>query len=1052
MAAAMTTPLKASSVKNTSRTLQFGQTFLTPFFASPNAKIKSKEMTGDELLAIIRGKQYCSLKGVICVLHQSWALPNIDQVLQNEIKDLPLPETIFTTSASNVRILPSNPKVESTASDLLNEWYNDSLNQATSDPNTFFTQSCISIDIDPGFVPSPPIAFLSNRSSLLYQNIMTAQSRTTITTTTTIQSYEQSSREISLAAFHLIEKIMGREALTTVDTTPLEIISKKLRPAPSRRPTSIRPKITESVQPTQTRLLQVMKKELNWNKESENSSLILQNLAHTAPFQTAVFDFLMTQWDGWSSAYWEERRQHVFIEIIGFETLDDWKADGGDYGCDAAKQRTFRRWLENVRSEERLGPIGLYVVQNYPVGAYFNTSKLVNVNDTRRFSSKMSNLWSPTVPIFLQPQLRRQANTNLFVGKDAAYLTSIDENTGRFWSPNFSWAIAKNASSKSLVLRSGFDKSWPINAVFVNPHQGEFNRDDFDWYFPQTTPIAKGGFGQIFTTQYVISSLDSANSPHHRPKYLMTLWLMKRELALEKQRQKWLKRGSITAANNLGSTEGLSALKVDFYDEKGRDIGNVEATQNNPPSSQNDLKDLLQVVREAEIKRRIVALQNRIAIINSILTPSSLETLLPAPIIRVTIHCRLAFKASYTHYKSLQFLVDARQEYMTQGFLTKASPFKSFQNFASESATPESQLIVEVSSTSNQHYRIAYQDGATGRSSIFISNLNLSTTTTTTSLKEKSPILVQSPSPNFILPVFGTLSDSGAIFQVHPYLSAGSLQSLTSLASAKLKFDGSSFAKSQPPNRPLSLYELIHVLHCTSRALAWMTKRQILHLDVKPLNILVDEMRNGMLIDFGISHPYGVPSSTRLFGTDAYVPPPWLKYWRELQAKVVGVKGGASNDELFDSAYAYSDNFVDVYSFGCTLRQIFFSETSDALYDVENAEFLRVVGCLYQEGVTPHLPFMNERNRQFSFKIGNQSFRENIPTSMRPLSRPTVDFVILLLKRLTIFCLNLEPSEKAVYDASLGISIEDRQPYVASDVFERIVDGHFELMKAAMES
>jgi serine/threonine protein kinase len=1051
MATAAATSLKAPSAKNTSRTLQFGQTFLTPSFASPNTKIKLKELTGDELLAIVRGKQYCALKGVICVLHQSWALPKIDRVLQDEIKDLPSPEAIFTTSASDVRILPSNPKVESTASDLLNEWYNDSLNQAVTDPNTFFTQSCISIDIDPGFVPSPPVTFLSNRSSLLYQNFMTSQSKmTTTTATTTIQSYEESSREISLAAFQLIKKIMGRETLTTIDATPLEIMTKKLRPAPSRRPTSVRPKITESIQPTQARLLQVMKKELDWRKASENSSLILQNLAHTASFQTAIFDFLTTQWDGWSSAYWEERRQHIFIEIIGFETLDDWKADGGDYGCDAAKQRTFRQWLEDARSKERLGPIGLYIVQNYPVGAYFNTSTLVNVNDTRRLSSKMTNLWSPMVPVFLQSQSRRQANTNLFVGQEAAYLTSTKENADRFPSPNFSWAIAKNVSSKSLVLRSGFDKSWPINAVFVNPHQGEFYRDDFDWYFLQTTSIAKGGFGQIFTTQYVISSLDSANSPHHRPKYLITLWLMKRELALERQRQKWLKRGSITAANNLGSNEGLSALKVDFYDEKGRNIGNVEATQNNTPSSQNDQKDLLQIVREAEVKRRIVALQNRIAIINSILTPSSLETLLPAPIIRVTIHCRLAFKASYTHYKSLQFLVDARQEYVTQGLLTKASPFKTFQNFGSESAAPQSQLIVEVSSTSNQHYQIIYQDGATGRSSIFISNLNLSTTTTTTS-SLKGPILVQLPSPKFILPVFGVLSDSGAIFQVQPYLSAGSLQSLTSLASAKLKFDGSSFAKSQPSNRPLSLYELIHVLHCTSRALAWMTKRQIVHLDVKPLNILVDEMRNGMLIDFGISHPYGVPSSTRLFGTEAYVPPPWLKYWRELQAKVGGAKGGASNDELFDFAYAYSDNFVDVYSFGCMLRQIFFSKTSDALYDVENAEFLRVVGCLYQEGVTPHLPFMNERNRQFSFKIGNQSFRENIPTSMRPLSRSTIDLVVLLLKRLTIICLNLEPSEKAVYDASLGISIEDRQQYVASDVFERIVDGHFELMKAVME-
>src|SRR6266581_8535373 len=114
-----------------------------------------------------------------------------------------------------------------------------------------------------------------------------------------------------------------------------------------------------------------------------------------------------------------------------------------------------------------------------------------------------------------------------------------------------------------------------------------------------------------------------------------------------------------------------------------------------------------------------------------------------------------------------------------------------------------------------------------------------------------------------ILPLFEFGEDQGRLFLVTPYIEGGTL-------ARHLK------------RGPLSLAEVHHLFIPLVQAIAYIHRRGVIHRDLKPTNILLDEQDGQLyvrLIDFGIASVQGSTASPPLttagneLGTIAYMAP-----------------------------------------------------------------------------------------------------------------------------------------------------------------------------------
>lgn len=100
-------------------------------------------------------------------------------------------------------------------------------------------------------------------------------------------------------------------------------------------------------------------------------------------------------------------------------------------------------------------------------------------------------------------------------------------------------------------------------------------------------------------------------------------------------------------------------------------------------------------------------------------------------------------------------------------------------------------------------------------------------------------------------------------------------------------------------SRPLSLEKALKYIHQIAEALKVVHEKNILHLDIKPDNILIDESDNAILIDFGISISIDDHRKTTLLGarTPHYSPP-------------------EQGSKISFNSISYA---TDIYALGCTL-------------------------------------------------------------------------------------------------------------------------------------
>ena len=108
--------------------------------------------------------------------------------------------------------------------------------------------------------------------------------------------------------------------------------------------------------------------------------------------------------------------------------------------------------------------------------------------------------------------------------------------------------------------------------------------------------------------------------------------------------------------------------------------------------------------------------------------------------------------------------------------------------------------------------------------------------------------------PN-IVSIYDIFEENGTAYYVMEYHDGGSLSSLS---------------------LPLPVAEAVRYIRQVASALSYLHKRNVMHLDVKPANILIDSEGNAVLIDFGISKRYdesgGQTSSTPVGVSNGYAP------------------------------------------------------------------------------------------------------------------------------------------------------------------------------------
>jgi serine/threonine-protein kinase len=119
-----------------------------------------------------------------------------------------------------------------------------------------------------------------------------------------------------------------------------------------------------------------------------------------------------------------------------------------------------------------------------------------------------------------------------------------------------------------------------------------------------------------------------------------------------------------------------------------------------------------------------------------------------------------------------------------------------------------------------------------------------------------------------IIPIYRVESEGGLVYIVMKYISGHSLEDLAARG-------------------PLPIPQVRHILREAALALGHAHRRRIVHRDVKPANIMVDDDGRVILTDFGISK--AVHGSTHLTGTGAIIGTP--QYMSPEQARGHEVDG-----------------------------------------------------------------------------------------------------------------------------------------------------------------
>ncbi len=134
-------------------------------------------------------------------------------------------------------------------------------------------------------------------------------------------------------------------------------------------------------------------------------------------------------------------------------------------------------------------------------------------------------------------------------------------------------------------------------------------------------------------------------------------------------------------------------------------------------------------------------------------------------------------------------------------------------------------------------------------------------------------------SGDFLLPVFETAEFDGCVFMVMPFVSGVTLRDVIHGRVARRSGEDSTIVHEMVSMNDLDYtIEALRILRSTALALARVHEMRIVHRDVKPANILLDNQRGGSvyLCDFGLGRDLDKATPTQMrdgSGTPLYMAP-----------------------------------------------------------------------------------------------------------------------------------------------------------------------------------
>ena len=223
--------------------------------------------------------------------------------------------------------------------------------------------------------------------------------------------------------------------------------------------------------------------------------------------------------------------------------------------------------------------------------------------------------------------------------------------------------------------------------------------------------------------------------------------------------------------------------------------------------------------------------------------------------------------------------------------------------------------------------------------------------------------------PN-IVNIYDVFEENGTAYYVMEYHDGGSLSSL---------------------DLPLSVDEASGYIRQIASALSYLHKRNTMHLDVKPSNILLDESGNAVLIDFGVSKHYDAEDGSQTSSTP------------------VGLsRGYAPLEQNKSGGVSQFTPSTDIYSLGATFYKLITGHTPPEADDV------------YEDGLPP-FPSSVPSEIASVIEKSMQPRRKDRPQSIE-------EFLGLLDAALAVPVPAEDPDESTEIETVEAVAVDDSEP------------------------
>ena len=203
-----------------------------------------------------------------------------------------------------------------------------------------------------------------------------------------------------------------------------------------------------------------------------------------------------------------------------------------------------------------------------------------------------------------------------------------------------------------------------------------------------------------------------------------------------------------------------------------------------------------------------------------------------------------------------------------------------------------------------------------------------------------------------IIKIHDIFEENGTAYYVMPFLEGGSLAD-------KVKQKG-----------PMPEQEAIGYIKQIGEALDYLHKQNILHLDVKPSNVLLNAVGEAVLIDFGISKHYDEAGS-------------------QTSTTPVGIsKGFAPIEQYHQGSVSMFSPATDIYALGATLFYLITGNVPPEAVELFNTESLTFIRTSrLQRAITCAMSPRRDDRPQSIASFLSQLFSSSIPViNQRPIS------------------------------------------------------------------